>query len=77
MSLQLATQVKTVVVQVLPHSDEEEFDFLSAPAERSGEESHADPLKSGPELSCCISALAAHKTCLRVLLTSEEGACFF
>lgn len=69
--------MKTVVVQVLPHSDEEEFDFLGAPAERSGEESHADPLKSGPELSCGMSAFAAHITWVPVLLTPEEGACFF
>lgn len=58
--LQLATQMKMVIVQVLSHSDEEEFNFLSGPAERSCEESHADPLKSSPELGCGVSAPAAH-----------------
>lgn len=57
--LQLTTQMKTVVVQVLSHSDEEEFHFLGAPPERSGKESHGNPLKSGPELSCGVLVLAA------------------
>lgn len=53
--------METVVVQVLSHADEEEFDFLGGPAERSCEVSHADPLKSRPELSCGVLAPAAHR----------------
>lgn len=73
---QLATQMKSVIVQVLSHSDEEEFYLLGGPAKRSGKQRHGDALKSCSELSCGTLVSASRTPGSRGMLTSEEGSCF-